>query len=286
MLSGAPAMRAVRSVLTEPPAAEHIASAPRPTRTTQRMRVLDLDLDFFVNPLQQGGLGAARLYRGRRASSKCAPWSEDALVAYLEDVLGLSGDAPIPGVIVEHHNAAYAAWRAWIATGSLRAPFEVVHVDAHADLGLGGPDGKAFEVIERDLLTRPAAERAPEAPPGLTPGNYLLYAAAAGWLSHLTYVLHPDRRRLDLPFGGHFDPPQPEIVEHAPFDTALRFAPRPGPGAEAMSSGLWVPLRIEPFAHYRPTGGFDFLVVAQSPDFTPKEADGLVPIFRRYIRAV
>jgi len=55
----------------------------------------------------------------------------------LEKRCGLSALTPLPGCEADEHVEAFGVWREWLRTGILSAPFEVVHVDAHSDLGSG-----------------------------------------------------------------------------------------------------------------------------------------------------
>ena len=48
-------------------------------------------------------------------------------------------------------------WQELIACGKLQAPFEVVHVDSHGDLGWGG--WEAFEHIVKNMLKWEVKER-------------------------------------------------------------------------------------------------------------------------------
>ncbi len=73
--------------------------------------------------------------------------------------------------MIEHHNELFYRWGEAIDAGRMAAPFEVVHVDAHADLGLGDSSyaylmGElAFQPIEERYKTLKA--RRPSSPPGL-----------------------------------------------------------------------------------------------------------------------
>jgi arginase family enzyme len=51
-----------------------------------------------------------------------------------------------------HHVEAYSTWREWIDKGVLHAPFTVIHVDAHSDLGSGGLGNTSPKFIETESL--------------------------------------------------------------------------------------------------------------------------------------
>jgi hypothetical protein len=100
-------------------------------------------------------------------------------------------DAPRPGFVVERHNELFYLWGDAIKAGQMASPFEVVHVDAHADLGLGDASyayvmGElAFEPIEHryEILKK----RRPRSPKEmidlgnhpLTDGNWLMSRSPA-----------------------------------------------------------------------------------------------------------
>jgi hypothetical protein len=96
------------------------------------MTVLDIDLDFF---LQQRVTGPRR----RRPSCKdIAPWAASAVEKFLVQQCGLDSRKPLPGSIVKEHHELFDIWQHLIETGQLTVPFDLVHIDAHADVGMGG----------------------------------------------------------------------------------------------------------------------------------------------------
>ena len=138
------------------------------------MRVLDIDLDFFLAdccPLAE--LGHRPSLPGHE------PWEASAVRAFLENQCGLSRTAPKPGRIFETHDGALRFWEEQIAAGRLTAPFDVTHVDAHSDLGIGYP-GPNFVLF--NVLSMPVPKRldytAFYAQKKLDEANYLLFALA------------------------------------------------------------------------------------------------------------
>jgi hypothetical protein len=239
------------------------------------MRILDLDLDFFVK-------GIARSYRGsqRPDDDKCIPWTSSDVALYLEQNCGLSAEQPISGKILVDHHEAFFYWRRLIAQGLLTIPFEVVHVDAHADLGVG-ESGWAY--IAGDLLHRPVGRRYfPEVGfTALNLSNYLAFACACRWISRLTYVRHPNQTN-DFP-----------AIHFKGFDTSCGSIQLKSYEPEELSDDLTLaePIACEPEipfvqipgADYRNEEPFDFIVLCQSPGFTPASADLLIPLIASYI---
>jgi len=98
------------------------------------MRVLDLDMDFFLS-----GPCPLAAYGERPDEACCDVWRDEDVVSFLEERCGLSTEHPVPGAIFDTHDKAIDFWQARLADGSLTAPFEVVHVDTHSDLAFGPP---------------------------------------------------------------------------------------------------------------------------------------------------
>lgn len=90
------------------------------------MRVLDLD--FF----QQDVFAQINDYGDRLDSSRTKAWNKERFVNYLGRI-GLKKEK-IKGRIFRHHHEAFYFWRELILEGYLEVPFDVVHIDAHADL--------------------------------------------------------------------------------------------------------------------------------------------------------
>ena len=160
----------------------------------RRMMVLDLDLDFFLTdccPLAKKG--------ERPCSDAAKPWDEAAVTDYLERHLGLSKSHPIPGIITQTHDGALPFWQTRMERGLLTRPFSVVHIDAHADLGIGkpGPGIVLNGVLGIDPKIRDRFSRYYENRQ-LDEANYLLFALAFRWINALTLVRDPFSRP-DLP---------------------------------------------------------------------------------------
>ena len=238
------------------------------------MWVLDLDLDFFLDdccPLAP---------KGERPSSDCAgPWTEAAVVSFLENGLGLDASRPIPGRITETHDGALAFWRERMDLGKLCRPFSVVHVDAHADLGIGKP-GPGFVLNnalgippkDRDDFSRYYAQKQ------LDEANYLLFALAFRWIGALTLVRDPFSRP-DLPAFCERTEEGYRPIRLRSFVSSLfedRYGAEPGIQLTVHNDPAAVHIR-EPFA---------CMNLALSPRYAPKTADALVPIIARYMHLV
>jgi hypothetical protein len=141
---------------------------------------LNLDLDAFLDRVETWKSGDQRL-----DPKYYKPWTEAEVRAFLENQCHLSTSHRIPGRFVEHD--AFYYWRELAAKH--RTQIDLVHVDAHADLGLG--DASWVHVVS-ELLSLPVDQRSdpPRGSGFLNLGSYIASALAARWIASKTYVHH------------------------------------------------------------------------------------------------
>lgn len=235
------------------------------------MRVLDIDLDFFLEdccPLAA--------YGERPDSEGHMPWPRQDVVAFLEKQCGLSAAHPTPGAIFETHDQALIFWEKQITANRLISPFHVTHVDAHSDLGIGHP-GPGF-VLYNVLSMHPDKRLNYQAfyeQHKLDEANYLLFSLAMRRISSLDNVRNP-RSRADIPS---------EILDtdgsiHLQSLPARLFEKQNGP--EPI-----IPFHIyDDYRLFRSNAPYDFVTLAMSPRYAPKEADSLAELISVYIKPV
>jgi hypothetical protein len=240
-------------------------------------RILDVDLDFFL---------ANVFYKDasneRPGGNRYAPWPEQDVRDFLERGCGLDKGARLPGKVVVKHDEVFYDWRERIEGELLLPPFEVVHVDAHADLGMGDA---SYAYIMTEHLGKPVHLRTH--PPttewsGINEGNYLAFAIACRWISRLTYVRHEKWEDDLLPCymkGADEDSGFIQLKYFGQVD------------AHSLMLGHETPLALEPEVpfqmiagrHYRNKRPFDRMYLALSPSYTPEGADKLIPIIKEYM---
>ena len=234
------------------------------------MRVLDLDLDFFLAdccPLAEKG--------ERPDAVGHEPWKEADVRLFLERKCGLSESSPVPGRIFETHDGALRFWKERLEDGSLLKPFHVTHVDAHSDLGIGKP-GPGF-VLNGVLPRRPECRAELSEFYGkkqLDEANYLLFALAFRWISSLDNVRN-SRSRKDIP-PEILVPGEADRIQLSSFASRLMESQN---GQEPV-----IPFRVfEDFGEFRAEAPYDYVTLAISPRYAPEEADGLADVIGRYI---
>ena len=231
------------------------------------MRVLDLDMDFFLSdpcPLAP---------YGERPDESCAKaYSEEEVRRFLEKQCGLSKEHPVPGAIFETHDEALDFWHERLAEGSLKTPFEVVHVDTHSDLAFG-PPGTGY-VLNVVLSRRPEQRAMIDAYREITEldeANYLLFALAFRWISRLSYVRNP-KSHQDIPA---------QLLDGEGNIHLRSFISQMMEGKNGREPVI--PFDVyDDYRQFRQTG-YDFVTMAQSPRYAPKSADRIMEIVQRYI---
>jgi hypothetical protein len=230
----------------------------------------------------------------------------------MEPQCHLSKENLLPSRAVVHHVEAYSTWREWIDKGVLHAPFTVIHVDAHSDLGSGGLGNTSPKFIETELMALPIADRRyPRlGPDALNSGNYLLGAIANEWIQELTYVYPADPDPPDLTKIPIFsvaerlnrirsiqeDDADDLVVNDLPGYVFKGQTPRSGviqlkgfSGENYLEGDFRGPISVSNEIPFKLSKGvkFDFtgfthVIIAQSPAYTPATADRLLPIIREY----
>jgi len=247
------------------------------------MRILDLDLDVFVTPINHIH-SSIRLQDGEYELT-----NQTIIDHFLIDKCGLSSSAPKHGAVFEEHDELFDILKELVESKQLTVPFEVVHVDAHADLGLG--QWPPFEYLLTDLMHRPINERSSpvRGQKGLNRGTVLLFIAACEWISKLYYVHHPadgegvptllldwnddsDRCSLHVPKCSREDINASKV----PFlDWNVL--------SERCTRGTLIPIESSTLENYCGPEEFDFVFLTRSPGFTPPKADAVFERIRLMI---
>lgn len=250
------------------------------------MRVLDLDLDYFLS-------AAAHFVpegEERLPSDRYQPSAKQEVRDCLENNLGLTKESRIPAVLCVHHDEVLYHCEKLRSDGILEAAFELVHMDSHADMGAG--DDSWVEILERACLSERLKQDMNTGyfdRVGL--GNYVSYMALLGFLSKLTYVQNPkafdddsfamflneDRNIMRIPIWSSED------FVKSKDNFTLRFP-------EATLYEYEVSDRREPDipfdrvvgSSYFDSGKFDYAFLAQSPNYTPLESDALIGVIAEY----
>ncbi|AVH45532.1 UPF0489 family protein [Agrobacterium tumefaciens] len=244
------------------------------------MKIADIDLDIFLDDVSS-------FDRRPRAPSTTLPWNEAKLRHFLEDRCGLKLDpsAKRPkGRFIVRHDEAFPLLNSLSQNGEVR--LNLVHIDAHSDLGTGLGD-LSWQDIGGRLLGLPPKERAGAIPQRgmerISPANYLSYALACRWLRSLVYVHHAKSGDDLMPFFFRDFDLGCGIME-------LRYVPSLH-SVHSKEELRALPHTLEPTVQFQKieiedywaAEPFDYVILCQSPGYTPVEADILLPVFRDYV---
>lgn len=267
------------------------------------MRVLDLDMDYFMETVVTD-ISFCVSNRLSEEEYGGYVWTRERVRNFLEYNLGLSKDKKIQGRIVVEHNESLFFWEELVAKGKLEEPFEVVHVDSHADLGLGCTSA---DFLQSAMLTLPIETRRKirnyefnGKTETINIGDYLLWAIAYGLVSKIIYCANPNGSKNDYCWdtlkdfkeNNIWDEPISNYIQ-LKFNKDMDF-PKYDDSEQYKKKYLKraikdpeVELRIIPtIEDVQFKGEYDYVVLAQSPNYTPPNADFIIEIFKEYMEEI
>ena len=247
------------------------------------LRILDLDMDFFVTEVAHH----CDPDGPRLDSGEYPPWDLESAVRFLEERCLLSQEHTLPGACVENHGELFWLWRELLESHKLTAPFDLTHVDAHADVGLG--DASYVYIVE-ELMHLPPELRTNPKPgfSGLNDGSFLAFACACHWISSFTYVHHPSGGNDFLACHMKDFDPCADALQFVAFAEGEVLDTFHSPQkATPVTAASLIPLRRALPGEYIAEAPFDFVFLSRSPAFTPPECDHLFELIKeRYVHAI
>jgi hypothetical protein len=257
------------------------------------MRVLNLDLDFFLNDRVTNRPDDPN----RRPDDRdLVPWQAEDVVSFLENELNLK--KPIPGKVVVSHHEVFFEWRTRIERDALTTPFFICHVDAHSDMGLGFP---SWVYLHSDFLELPLIQRRypQEGDWGLNFGSFMSFAIGNRWFSDIDFVVPPFWKD-DIGQNGLADDSLTRDMLKAGCQVKVQLMHAPREQIEAcVRAGRSftkirrdvgepiVPLNILPrssIAGRYDVQEWDFAFLSHSPGYVPRAADSLRDVIGSYIQ--
>jgi hypothetical protein len=241
-------------------------------------KVLDIDLDFFLNKVSDSREDGKRLNK-----RNYYPWSKIAFNSFLENRCLLSKEHSIYGRIVKKHHEVFFFWRDLIQQKKVEVPFELVHIDAHSDIGIAD---WGWIYITSELLNKSIEERIhPDESLlyGINEANYLAFALACRWIKKLTFVLHPEwRNDLAEVYFKNFDS-ESGIIQLKKFEKEELL--NKGFKANPILSDLepQIPVEFIELSDYKSNEKFTLMTCSHSKTYTPRKSDQLLKILRDYI---
>ncbi len=258
------------------------------TEQPKVFRILDIDLDFFLN---QRFTGIPGLLSDRMDPKYYIPWQKRRVRNFLTKRLGLNDKAKIKGAyFTEHDEVFHFLANLQSSEGNLK--FSIDHVDAHSDLGMGMSE-EHFTFIANKLLNHSISDRynLVSGSGFLNSGNFMTFAIACQWIENLSLIYTELKMQNDIP---------PLILKD--FDTSSR-AIQLTPFSQSQISSAFqsnkpldklksipaitrepeVPLLALGYKNFNPSGKYDYVLLTQSPHYTPEASDDLIPFIKNYM---
>lgn len=252
------------------------------------MRILDIDLDFFLDEIAQW----RKRNTQRLNKNHYTPWNSGQVECFLEKNLGLDKEHPIPGAYFIHHDEVYDWFKQKVTMEQIVPPASIVHLDAHSDMatGMNGCHIYIMETMLRKAI--PARYEISDATGWykLNPGNFLVFMAACEWIDNLIFVKHhaSEEQYNSLYFKNH-DPAtniiqlkayKPGLVQNLAGGTNLFTEIKKH---HPIILGPEIPYREMKWCDYTDNAQFDYILLTQSPSFTPSTSDKLIEVIKQYM---
>lgn len=257
--------------------------------------LLDLDLDFFLSNI----FFYARTDSTNRVTGDTyQPWTKEKTIDFLEHHCLLNLEQKIKGAYFVHHHAVFDYLREIILKHQDDdVQFNIDHIDGHADLGAGD---EGYIYICSELIHQPVKQRYYPQPKDvhqeLSPGNFLAYALACRWVKSLNYIIRSDTGKDVLPIycknydensgflqlkgfsRTHLDEMN-KTFDGLPYEKALVVLKKQIP----LFLEPQVPFKMIPYEDFLASSTYDYICLTQSPGFTPKASDELIPLIMEYM---
>lgn len=241
------------------------------------IRILDLDLDFFILPTDWPG------YHDDRAMNDLQSWSEIDVKRFLENSCGLSKDSPVKGKVFEEHDEVYSFCKKIIQDSAEEVQFIIDHVDAHADLGFGN---SSFNKLHREFSPGNRSgwiTEELEKSIGLNRGNFLLFLIAQGWVFELNFINHAKWNFHDIN--------QILIFKREDRCNCIRiqyYEDCSNVAANKQEDGMSIGIlgcdfhKID-YRLFNNPHRYDYVFLTKSPNYSPPSSDSLIPTIEQYI---
>lgn len=237
------------------------------------MNILDIDLDFFLRNRYLGDT-----HERQRLNVEDYPiWEEKDVISFLENNCCLSKQAPIRGTIfTRHHELLY-----YIIENKL-TDINLYHVDAHEDIY----GSNLLEIMSKYMhLSKEEKCNLDNINPYMDEGNFIVFLTACHKLSSIIYI--NDFKRYNYEVTGLY------FRGLRPKDGQLQIGILPRNYNEIFDlnhisfpeGGHTTPFNMIDYTDFTAKGlTFDYIFLSKSPEYTPSEADTLIPLIEQYIK--
>lgn len=251
------------------------------------MRILDIDMDFFLNMIVTG----VQKDGPRLNEEDFKAWDRNLFIKFLEEKCLLNKDCPTPGKIITHHEEAFHFWDNLIVNNNLKTPFHVTHIDAHTDID---SMGEKMVYILNHLMRYSIEERRKYLDiTKVDYCDYLLFALACGWIKDIDFVVPMDwvtdfKRVYSkgfVNFGEDFTGNNTafQLQRFNKIQSITDIGKIYDGTFNSISIDPEIPFNIIKNEDYQNKSVFDYVIFCQSPGYTPASADYMLDVIKDYI---
>ncbi len=251
------------------------------------MKVLDIDLDFFLDKVTYPISN-----KSRYPDEMCEVWSEKKVVEYFEKILGLSKERKVKGRIIERHNESLDFWEEQIASKKLTIPFQIIHIDSHSDLDYidrtieGELDSSGYMQLlslpcvknRYQLIYKSTTNELHEK--WINEGNYLIFSIAFEWVKKIVYCTNTTESYMNNDYPKQFV--FKDIFEKNNKYSKILYLANSN-NKEKYLVDYDIITKIQNDENF---GDYDFITFAKSPQYTPKKSDFIISIIKEYIEEI
>ena len=252
------------------------------------MKILDIDLDFFLDKKYCGIATNVKRLSGKNFK----PWTSKAVEDFLEKNCGLNKTKKVSGRVFIHHDELFYYLRKLQEQADFNLTFSIDHIDAHGDLGTGDA---SYIYIATSVLNKAVKERAYidkiNGLEGISAGNFLAFAIACRWVDSLNYINNINWTDDTQWFNFREFDTKTNSIQLKQFTSQQIESIIYGKGEMVDRAKATIPVTYEPEVPFRVidhnlftnTDKYDYIFLTQSPGFTPKSSDKLIPTIKQYI---
>lgn len=251
------------------------------------MKVLDIDLDFFLNKVTFPIDG-----KSRYPDEFCEVWDKEKVVDYLENTLKLSKEKKIKGRIITNHNESLDFWNEQFKEKKLTIPFQIIHIDSHSDLDFFDRDidDESDEAGYLAIISQSRVEDKYRFIYGcvdtdmhdkwVKEGNYLIFAIAFHWVDKIVYCTNITELYNEDDYPKKFVLKNRKETENKLYKV---IGLKKLNDKEDYTVDYEIITKIQNDENF---GDYDFITFAISPRYTPKKADFIIEVIKEYIEEI
>ncbi|MGD1836974.1 MAG: hypothetical protein ACPKPY_02810 [Nitrososphaeraceae archaeon] len=234
-------------------------------------KILDIDIDFFMNKI---------FYKNKKLDKIADDykfWDIEDIHSYLKINCNLENKKHVGASFLKHVELFYYL-RDLILSNKLEVPFDIIHIDSHADLSYSFD--LSGEFISQEWIYKSLKERI--FPENISPKNsiynsvrmdstnFLYYMIACEWINSITYVYNEDiynHSYIDIPkleedYMSH-------LKKKGKLDLNCKII------SKNKDKQISIDLKLISMSNFKLVEDVNFVFFTKSPEYTPENRDNI-----------